>query len=153
MDSTLLESPQKLEITETQAKEVCSPYLNDGKILQRQMLRDMQMEEASVEDISYIKKLSDAQLITLSFAIANIQNSSSMSTRSVSGSKVLNCLWYAIGIPTGIDGYISNTIALGDISSEMVSWRFALKLCRTMALRYVGFIGAAVCIYDFIDCM
>ncbi len=146
-------SSMKLNITEAQAKDVCSPYLNDGKKLQSQMLRDMKIEGASVEDIQYVKNLSEEQVAMLSFAISNIQISSQTSTRAVSRNHVLRCIWTAIGIPISIDGYIAGTASLAGIAGEMVSWKFALKLCRTMALRYVGFIGAAVCIYDFMDCM
>lgn len=113
----------------------------------------MQNEGASVEDIQYVKNLSEEQVAMLSFAISNIQISAQTSTRAVSGNHVLRCIWTAIGIPVGVDGYIAGTASLADIAGEMVSWKFALKLCRTMALRYVGFIGAAVCVYDFMDCM
>lgn len=140
-------------LPEDEAKKICTPYLNDGKSLQSQMLRDMQRDGASAEDIAYVRNMSESQLATLSFAISNIQRQSKTSGTSVSRDKVLNCLKVAIGIPVGLDSYISGTISLSKLASQCVNWKFALKLCRNMALRYVGFIGAAVAIYDFIDCM
>lgn len=97
-------------LPEDEAKKICTPYLNDGKSLQSQMLRDMQRDGASAEDIAYVRNMSESQLATLSFAISNIQRQSKTSGTSVSRDKVLNCLKVAIGIPVGLDSYISGTI-------------------------------------------
>lgn len=84
--------------------------------------------------------------------MSNIQNSEQLLAGSVSKKQVLDCLWYAVGIGANASSYISGTRSLANLG-EMISWRFALQLCRTMALRYIGLIGAAVCVYDFINWM
>ncbi len=152
INTELSDAPLKLDISESQAKEVCTPYLNDGKVLQSQMIKEMKIDGASLEDIQYITSLSEEKLVLLSFVVSNLQNYEQSIATSVSKKQVLDCLWYAIGIGANFGSYINGTKSLANLG-EMISWRFALQLCRTMALRYIGFIGAAVCIYDFIDCM
>lgn len=51
VSSEFSDAPLKFEISESQAKEICTPYLNDGKILQNQMIKEMKIDGASLEDI------------------------------------------------------------------------------------------------------
>ncbi len=120
VNTELSDAPLKLEISESQAKEVCTPYLNDGMILQKQMIKEMEIDGASLEDIQYITSLPEEKLVILSFVVSNLQNTKQTLATSVSKKQVLDCLWYAVGIGANFGSYISGTKSLASLG-EMIS--------------------------------
>ncbi len=87
-----------------------------------------------------ILNLTDEQLAELSF-IVNFQ----YQTNSVDWDRVRSCASFALGI-SGIRSLYTNTLALGTVETMFG----ALKL---IGERYLGYVGIALIIYDFADCV
>jgi hypothetical protein len=106
------------------------------------MIRYLQ-ESGELSNLSEIERqqitnFDDAQLAALSFTIHT-------QAYSVDWAEVRSCASAALGI-AGINELYVNTLALGTVETTMG----ALKL---LGRRYLGWIGIALMVYDFQDCL
>lgn len=133
-------------VEEEQVKSILNPLLENGKILHSEMLsfleRNGELQNLNSSEIEEITNLTDEQLIELSFIT---YNQSRYATSSIDWPRVRSCASFALGIQ-GIKTLYTNTLALGTVET-MVG---ALKL---IGKRYLGYIGIALMIYDFMDCI
>ena len=137
----------RASINDEQAcKNALLPLIKDGELIQKQILEQLSSEGSQKEINDYFTDLSEEQLATLSFLVYNInemQNSEEVNTRAVSMSRVRDCLSFALGISMikeiGLEGCITAATA-----------RQALI---AVGKRYLGYIGLALMIADFADCI
>ena len=134
------------ENDEEKIKLILQPVLENGKQLHLEMLsfllKNGELDNLTPEDLELISNLTDEQLIELSFVT---YNQSVYSTSSIDWPRVRSCASFALGIQ-GIKTLYTNTLALGTVET-MVG---ALKLIDK---RYLGYVGIALMVYDFMDCL
>ncbi|HLS11039.1 MAG TPA: hypothetical protein VK050_02655 [Flavobacteriaceae bacterium] len=135
------------ELRDDEVKEILNPLLENGKVLHREMILFLEenngFEGLSPEEHHNISYLTDEQLIELSFITYNQYQYATNS--DIDWDRVRSCASFALGIQ-GIKTLYTNTLALGTVET-MVG---ALKL---IGKRYLGYIGIALMIYDFVDCL
>lgn len=123
---------------------ILQPLIQNGQIIHNAMVNQI----ISTEDFQNLTELeqqeilnlTDEQLAELSF-IVNFQ----YQTESVDWDRVRSCASFALGV-SGIRNLYLNTAALGTVQT-MIG---ALKL---IGKRYLGYVGIALMIYDFTDCV
>jgi hypothetical protein len=132
--------------SDKEIKRILTPILENGEILHNEMLtfleRNGELDKLTSSEVTEISNLTDEQLIELSFITYNQYQ---YSTSSVDWGQVRSCASFALGIQ-GIKTLYTNTLALGTVET-MIG---ALKL---IGKRYLGYIGVALMIYDFADCL
>src|SRR5690625_53826 len=135
------------ELRDDEVKEILNPLLENGNVLHREMILFLEenngFEGLSPEEHHNISYLTDEQLIELSFITYNQYQYATNS--DIDWDRVRSCASFALGIQ-GIKTLYTNTLALGTVET-MVG---ALKL---IGKRYLGYIGIALMIYDFVDCL
>ena len=89
--------------------------------------------------------MTDDQLATLS-VVTVFTDESIMNDLEVSITDVGKCLGTALGIEEFGQMYLKGTKALMSVSS-------AIKVAKIMIQRYVGYFGALIMLYSFIDCI
>ena len=99
-----------------------------------------EFQQLSQEEKNNILYMDDSELATLSFTMS-IQSQSS----SVDWPRVRVCAGAALGI-AGIKTLFADTLALGTVETVVG----ALKL---VGKRYLGYIGVALMLYEFADCL
>lgn len=129
-------------IDEQQAAVLLEPLVIDGENLRNQIV-----SQVSLEDSEFFEKLSEEELAALSFVCHSIDDiyngESEEATQSIDAGKVVSCL----GVATGISA-IADISVVGIINAKTVK-RLLFSICK----RYVGYIGIAIMVYDFYDCM
>jgi hypothetical protein len=138
-----LSSSNKLMNYNAQELEIAlRPLVESGKLIHFEMIRYLQ-ESGELSNLSEIERhqvtnLDDSQLAALSFTIHT-------QSYSVDWSQVRSCASAALGF-AGISELWTNTLALGSVQTTMG----ALKL---LGRRYLGWLGVALMVYDFQDCL
>jgi hypothetical protein len=138
-----LSSSNKLMNYNAQELEIAlRPLVESGKLIHIEMIRYLQ-ESGELSNLSEIERhqvtnLDDSQLAALSFTIHT-------QSYSVDWSQVRSCASAALGF-AGISELWTNTLALGSVQTTMG----ALKL---LGRRYLGWLGVALMVYDFQDCL
>lgn len=151
MDKVISDIKTKKEVIhdleEKEVKTILNPLLENGRVLHKEMIffleRNNELEQLSNEERHSILNLTDEQLIELSFLTYNQHQYTT--TSNIDWPRVRGCASFALGI-RGIKTLYTNTLALGTVET-MVG---ALKL---IGKRYLGYIGIALMIYDFVDCL
>jgi hypothetical protein len=130
--------------TENEMQVILQPLIANGELIHNAMINEITITN-EFQNLTEIEKqeilnLTDEQLAELSF-IVNFQ----YQTNSVDWERVRSCASFALGI-SGIRNLYLNTAALGTVET-MIG---ALKL---IGKRYLGYVGVALMIYDFGDCV
>lgn len=140
---------QASELTDDEAVAILEPLIDDGKQLKEQIVNQLEGETSQIDDLEYFKNLSDEECVALSFFFHGIQEELDNNdepegqTASISGGKIFRCSVSAI---FGLS--IDKLSVRGVISATTV--RQALI---AIGKRYFGYIGLAVMIYDFVQCV
>ncbi len=123
---------------------IMDPLIQNGEIIHDKMVNFIsetnEFEQMSKEEKYEILNFDDAELAALSFLM-----SYEYQTVSVDGGRIRACLSAALGI-AGMKSLFTNTMALGTVETAMGALRIIGK-------RYLGYIGVALMIYDFADCV
>lgn len=129
-----------------EAENILKPMVDNGREIHNEMLtfleRNGELDKLTESEINEISNLTDEQLIELSFVTYNQYQ---YTKSSIDWGRVRSCASLALGIQ-GIRSLYTNTLALGTVET-MIG---ALKL---IGKRYLGYIGIALMIYDFADCL
>lgn len=144
---TTTRSDNSVDMNEKEAKTILKPFTEDGRILHQSLLKQIDLTNPeyglSAEDIKQIKNSGDDVLAAFSFIMYEM-GQQSIASRSISGSKVVSCLGAATGI--------SSIAEIANISG-LVSAKTALQLLKVLGKRYLGYIGLAIAVYSFVDCI
>lgn len=134
------------ELTEEEAEELLIPLYESGLSLQEQILSAIEANpsEFTNTDIEMIENLEEDQLATLGFIVAELEFENEESIlEAVSSSSVKDCIAVALGISTikniGING--------------LISAKTGMQIVWQIGKRYLGYVGLAWAIWDFVDCV
>lgn len=112
------------------------PFVLDGQSIQKNILVKL---DKNSQDYKYFQDMSEEQLASLSFLIYNLN---AQDTRS-SSSRLRSCLATAVGVASikelSVDGIITATT----LSRALIA----------IGKRYLGYIGVALMVADFYDCI
>lgn len=127
---------------EEEIQNLLEPLVENGEVLHSEMINFLK-ENGDFDSLSLTEKnellnLDDKQLAELSFTI-----SSSYSAKM--DPRIRNCVSTALGIGA-IRDLVMNTAALGTVETTIAA-------IRLIGRRYIGWIGVAWMVMDFIDCM
>jgi hypothetical protein len=125
-------------------KIILQPLIENGKDIHKSMIDEIR-PSAEFQNLTFVEQqqitnLSETQLVELSLIV-----NSQYQYQSVDWNRVRSCASFALGI-SGIRSLYTNTLALGTVET-MIG---ALKL---LGKRYLGYVGIALMIYDFADCV
>lgn len=129
-------------------KELCAPLLDDGLMIQQDLIRQAN-EQNAIEDVEFFQNLSDEQLATLSFIVYEIYAAipNAEKTTEVTGEQLLTCLEAALGI-TAIKSLWNDIMFEGAVIGVTVK-----ATMKAFGKHYLGWLGIAFTVYDFYDCI
>lgn len=131
---------------ETEIREAMLPLIENGKILHDLIINEIDFSDPSLEltseEINHIDNMTEQELVQLSLIFSSAYNNN---TTKADIDMVMNCLGAALGI-NEIYGLINNTAQLATVEGTK-------KLVKLIIRRYVGWIGVAVAVYSFSNCM
>lgn len=131
---------------ENEMQIILQPLIENGEIIHNAMINEIkstiEFQNLTFAEQQEILNLTDEQLAELSFVV-NFQYQAQ--SNSVDWERVRSCASFALGI-SGIKSLYTNTLALGTVET-MIG---ALQL---IGKRYLGYIGVALMVYDFADCV
>ncbi|WP_396179785.1 hypothetical protein [Flavobacterium sp.] len=130
--------------TENEMQVILQPLIANGELIHNAMINEItttnEFQNLTEIEKQEILNLTDEQLAELSF-IVNFQ----YQTNNVDWDRVRSCASFALGI-SGIRNLYLNTAALGTVETMIGALRLIGK-------RYLGYVGVALMIYDFADCV
>lgn len=141
---TKTRSDGSFDLGDEEASQILDPLILDGKNIQDIIIKTVSIEESDIseEDLLNLMNLTEPELATLSFIVYQL-NSNNIETRAVDTDRVLSCLGVAVGISS-----IKNLSLSG-----LVTAKTAMQVAKAVGKRYLGYIGVAIMIYDFADCI
>lgn len=133
---------------ENVCRETLKPFVEDGRNIRAQILKQLN-DVGNSDGLAFWNELTEEELASLSFIVYNVNAIEAMDvnvTRArsrLTPNRMRNCLSAAIGLTAirelGVRGVISAT-----------TLRRALF---AIGKRYLGYIGVALMVADFYDCM
>ena len=112
------------------------PFVNDGKTIQKEILSQLSKDS---EEYKYYQSLNDEQLASLSFLVYHIDEATVPGTRA----SIKSCIATAVGLT-----------AIKDLSVKGVITATSLRRALfAIGKRYLGYIGVALMVADFYECM
>lgn len=141
---------------EDSCKLALQPLINDGKLIQRQILVQAEFNTYfTKEDLQFFENLSEEQLATLSFSIHELNqvifaerldttemSDSITQMQSVNINKILDCLSFAFGITVVKQLSVKGIITATTLRQALIA----------VGKRYLGYVGVVLMIADFYDC-
>jgi hypothetical protein len=131
---------------ENEMQIILQPLIENGEAIHNAMINEItstiEFQNLTFTEQQEILNLTDEQLAELSF-IVNFQYQAQ--SDSVDWDRIRSCASFALGI-SGISSLYTNSLALGTVET-MIG---ALKL---VGKRYLGYVGVALMVYDFADCV
>ena len=143
-------------------EQILSPLTPCGAKMRDDLVELGQMGELNIttEEIEQLKEMDDAELAEFAYYVSAISQAPNPEkpvdldlndvSRKISYTKqdVLDCISFSTGLSfiSGGYGYVEGTISL-------ISAKTAWNVARVMISRTLGWVGVAVAIYDFTDCM
>lgn len=131
---------------EAEIREAMLPLIENGQTLHNVIINQIDFSDPSLEltvdEINHIDNMSEQELAQLSLIFSTAYNN------KIAGADidmVMNCLGAALGI-NEVYGLINNTAQLATVEGTK-------KLVKLIIRRYVGWIGVAVAVYSFSNCM
>ncbi|GEM_PF-1749140 len=143
-------------LSENEAEIILSPLIDDGKIIQSSMLKQIDMENPTKDDIEIrneIANFSNEELATLSFLIAitsekkDVENADPRMKATDIIQELRPCLVSAIGLVNLKNIFKTIFVSGGVTSGEIIT------LVKVIGKRYVGYASLAFFIWDTIDCL
>jgi hypothetical protein len=147
----ILSSPKNFDSTDNEIISIIEPVLNDCKVLLNVYDIDYKNEFSHGNDPRII--IAGLLLLTIEKEFETIENASESkyynSFNMESSKGTWDCAMEAIGVAA-----ISELIgAIGSTAAIQASKAVILKAVGKLASRYAGWIGAAVMVADFTECM
>lgn len=133
---------------ELTCREICAPLINDGLMIQQDLLKQAQQQHAQ-EDFEFFQNLTEEQLATLSFVVYEIYTAAPNveTTTKLDTEQMITCLEAALGIPAikELWSYIVFDGAVVGITAKAT--------LKAIGKHYLGWLGLAITVYDFYDCI
>lgn len=135
-------SDSRSSLNDSICKDILTPMIEDGKLVQEQIIKqyaDYQDNGYNItnEDIEFIQDLTEDELAMLSFIACNLNETPQ------SRANVMSCL----GVATGLTAI--RELSVGGIVSAATVRQALLAIGK----RYLGYIGVAVMVYEFVECI
>lgn len=131
---------------EAEIREAMLPLIENGEVLHNVIINEIDFSDPSLdltsEEINHIDNMTEQELAQLSLVFSTAYNNN---TTQADIDMVMNCLGAALGI-NEVYGLINNTAQLATVEGTK-------KLVKLIIRRYVGWIGVAVAVYSFSNCM
>lgn len=145
-----------VQFTEVEAKQVMQPFVNDGLQLKKQIVEQAELNPSLQVEAVYFKNLSDEDCAALSFVfhsmrdagmdkeiVTGVINGVQTQTMSVNTERLLHCAAVAVGYDAvkklGVGGIVTATTVRQAIIA--------------IGKRYLGYVGLAIMVYDFVECV
>jgi len=154
IESQLTDENNEVISDSNQLQLILMPLIENGQMIYDELLSKLQNTDTyfqlSNEDKSIINNLSDFQLAELSFLLSMTINDNvfgegiSQLYSSNTGELILDCLGAATGIAdiaAIVQGY------------RGLNTRDVVRILRKTGTRYLGYVGLALAIIDFVNCM
>lgn len=129
---------------EEEMQELLEPLVENGEDLHSEMITFLQengeFDNMTLEEQNELMNLDEQQLAELSFVMSNAYDA-----RISIDPRIRNCVSTALGIGAVRD-LVMNTAALGTVETTIAA-------IRLIGRRYIGWIGVAWMVMDFVDCM
>ena len=129
---------------EAEIREAMLPLIENGEVLHNEIISQLNLNdpnfELTSEEIDHVENMDEKELAQLSLIV-----SSAYGKANANYDMVMNCLGAALGI-NEIYGLIQNTAQLATATGTM-------QVVKLIIRRYVGWIGVAVAVYSFSNCM
>lgn len=130
--------------TEAEMELILQPLVENGRQIHSEIISQVDLFNPEFgltqDDIHEINRLDDKELAQLSFTFSTLQARAQWDTDIV-----MNCLGAALGLHE-IYGVIQNIAQLGTAQG-------AVRVLKLLGRRYLGWIGVAVAVYSFGNCM
>lgn len=145
----------RAELVETDFKGKLTPLVEDGKCIRDQIVSQAKVNKNLREDIQFYENLSEEELATLSFIYHSIELQGAdidmleakISGLSVSQQKkmdqIMSCLSVAVGISSLKELGVKGVVNAITVRQAIIA----------IGKRFLGYVGLAIMIYDFVDCM
>jgi hypothetical protein len=131
---------------EAEIREAMLPLIENGEVLHNEIISQIDFSDPNLElteeEINHIDNMSEQELAQLSLIFSTAYNNN---IARADYDMVMNCLGAALGI-NEVYGLINNTAQLATVEGTK-------KLVKLLIRRYVGWIGVAVAVYSFSNCM
>lgn len=136
----------QLVVTELQAKEVLTPFIEEGENIRQQIIEDMKVNpDAYPADTEFfLSDMDDENLAELGFYVYEFYNNPN--TEPQNTPKWFKCLGAAFVGVDGLNAYLQGT-------KTLLTAKAALTIAKAFAKRSLGIVGTAWAIYDYYDCM
>lgn len=144
------------QISEAEAQQLMQPFIEDGLQLRSQIVRQAELEQTMNEEVIYFKNLSDEDCAALSFVFHSIKEAGletefvtttfdEIETQrlSVSSERLLHCAAAAVGLNAIKEIGVSGVVTAATVRQAVIA----------IGKRYLGYIGLALMVYDFVECI
>ncbi|WP_289772967.1 hypothetical protein [uncultured Duncaniella sp.] len=145
-----------VQMTDVEARQVMQPFVEDGLQLRTQIVRQVELEPTMAVEAAYFRDLSEEDCAALSFVFHSIKDAGldteivtgtidgfQAQTMSVSSERLLHCAAVAVGYDAikrlGVGGIVTATTVRQAIIA--------------IGKRYLGYVGLALMVYDFVECV
>ncbi len=147
-------SDNDLVLTEAIAKEKLEPLVLDGRNIQKQMIKQENLEMLSDTEREYISALSDEECATLSFVyhtiinntddeIINMTDPELNKAYSITSDRLLSCA----------GKILISTCSVSFSMNGVINAKTVAKALLQIGRRYLGYISIAYAIYEFYNCI
>lgn len=137
---------------EAQIEKIITPLINNGEQLFSEIITQLketkewkELTENEKADILNMSSEQKAQLSLFFMSYSSENKSQTLKATELRKSKAVSCLASALGI-TAINDIVSGIGAL--MTAEK-----GLQVLKIMGKRYLGYIGLAIAVYEFVDCV
>lgn len=139
-------SDDEFSLTEEEARLILTPFVEDGKDLQTSMLKQINAVEGNMglteDEVNSLTTLDNDDLALFSFVIYELEQCNEISRAALS-SQLMSCLSVAVGIPGIRDIWVKGLVDAKTITQVLVA----------QGKRYLGYLGVALMVYSFVDCV
>lgn len=139
-----------MDITEDEAKDILDPFTEEGYNIQQEIEDAYESGEIelSQEDYETLTSLEDEELAALALVYYLYDEDEididGLEVR-ITKDRFINCM----AVATGLD--IAKSLINGTV--ELMTVRSALAIAKALVKRYYGYIGIALAVIEFIDCV
>lgn len=142
-------------MTESGAKEIVQPFVEDGILLREQIVKQMETSPNLKEDVLYFKALTEEDCAALSFTYHSMKNAgfeaqfvNNMINKkpcklSPEAERFVHCLAVAVGYDTVKKLSVEGIITATTVRQAIIA----------IGKRYLGYIGVALVIKEFVECI
>ena len=134
------------QVNEIEMRAILMPLIEDGESIRQEILSYMTLSDCSGPEIDEIRNMSETALAELSFTLAAAEMiSAEFTATTTQNGSALNCLGAALGI-NAINDIIAGTGGLMTATK-------GIQIIKSFGLRYLGYIGLAIAIVQFVECV